>query len=194
MNYKGVVQKIHKQKMYGVLMDDEQWYGHGSDQPKFNEGDLIEFEYDENQKGTRVYKNIIPKSVQVISASNGDKGVESGGSSRQSGSAPKQGKTMTKDNYWENKAAEDIKTQKAIRYQASRNSAIEVVDLLLKNECVSLGNAKQKKAGIVEELVEHYTNEYYNKTLEVQDTDGPIGEEGPQSASVRNMDEGGDFE
>lgn len=140
-NGKGVVEKIGEFKsasgatMYNLTISGDR-FGFGSNKPNCNEGDTIEFEYE--QKGQ--YKNGNSKSVTVVAKSAGP--VSSGGGSY--------GKTPA--------------TQTTISKQAALNSALAFVNILVAAEAVP-GVTKTAKAedkyGILESLVVEKTHEYY---------------------------------
>ena len=151
---KGVVQKITKNKAYSVLLDDNVFYGAGFDEPNFKEGYTIEFEISYNGK----YKNINQETLKIVSSTPA-KTATTGKS--------KSGGTSNRDDYWTSKAEQDVKTQREIRLQASRNAAIAFTELLLANSLVSLGTKKAAQVGIVEDTVNHYTRKFYLETVDI---------------------------
>lgn len=77
-----------------------------------------------------------------------------------------------KETYWATK-------DKVIELQACRNTAIEMAELLLKNDAVKMP-AKKDKYEVISELVNHLTKEFVNANEEirnpkaVEDTSGEI--------------------
>lgn len=140
-NGKGVVEQIQEFKapsgaiMYNLTISGDR-YGFGSNKPNCNEGDTIEFEFE--QKGK--FSNGNSKSVKVVAKSTGT--ASSGGGSY--------GKTPA--------------TQTTISKQAALNSALAFVNILVAAEAVP-GVTKTAKSedkyGILESLVVEKTHEYY---------------------------------
>ena len=94
-------------------------------------------------------------------------GYGDGGQQRQQQQRPQQqqqrsqgGGGMSKDDYWARKEERDIETQKKIQYQASRNTAIAALDVLLKAEAVKLPAKQADKydaaLALIDELTEHF--------------------------------------
>ena len=99
----------------------------------------------------------------------------------------------SKDTYWEDKAARDIQVQAGIQWQASRNSAIALVDVLLKNGMVSgLPTAKGKQADAIVALVDEYTEVMYLQTDEVMKGKLPSqpGQSAPPTQAAQQQQEG----
>lgn len=151
---KGTVKALGKRDwngktLYSIKVDDE-WYGTGTDNPKLDRGDLIEFNYTENGK----YKNadvktisVLRKGTEVFKAST--KNVAFGG----------------KDDYWKKREERDVITQQVIQLQSSRNSAIALADVLLKNGAVKLPEAQAKKMDVVVALVKELTGNFEAESL-----------------------------
>jgi len=139
------------------------WYGAGFDVNKlpFKEGNTIKFVYTE--KG--IYKNIDLKSVEVVDASEN--------SNMQPQPAPKAkvtaGATVTRDDYWSNKEAEDKLRSKEIRYEACLQRAIAMVDLLVTSGALTLGANAKKKVEIIDNTVEAYTRKFFEEATEARE-------------------------
>ena len=138
---KGVVEKINKNAggFYGVLIADT-WYGAGKYEPKFKEGDEIQFEFTKNKN----YNNLVFGTEKVIEEGTGPAATAS--ASGASGG--------TKATNW------DLK-DKRIAYQGSRNSALKLVELALTNDAITLPTKKSDRFEAIEELVYNLTNSYY---------------------------------
>lgn len=174
----GVVQKVIKgAKAYSALIN-EAWYGCGFDKPSFEEGHTIKAAFTENGK----WKNMDMASVRAVNTITLDKPAPTVTKAPAKKEAPVSG--GNKDNYWENKAAQDHKTQKEIRLQASRNTAVSLVSVLLERELVSIPTKKADQAGFVEELVNYYTNLFYNQTMECNNPEYDKGRPHPDSVVV----------
>lgn len=158
----GIVQKITKNKAYSVLVEED-WYGAGFNKPEFSEGYEIEFDVVMNGK----YKNMA--NVVVLN----DTPVAPTNITPAKASNKTSGGTFSKDSYWENKEQRDIRIQKEIRFQASRNTAVSFVQVLLESGAIASYEkaAATKKAGILEEVLNHYTNLFYNQTIEVSNSE-----------------------
>lgn len=146
-----------RNKRYSFVDTDGQWYGNGFDRPDFSKGDTIQFNFERNGK----YLNVVSGSVEVISRS-------------EEAPAPKKATSsnvMTKDDYWSRKEADDQKKQREIRYQASRNAAIEFVRLAVEQGIISLGTKKADQEQNLSNYVEAYTQEFYMSTFAMRDKD-----------------------
>src|SRR3990167_2809971 len=160
----GVVKRITKNKAYSVLLSDEVWYGAGFDKPSFNEGDTIKFLVQENGK----FKNIQKGSVEVVEQQTA-KPSEKAASKSNKGSVYAAG-TSVRDDYWQSKAKQDVRTQREIRLQASRNAAINMVGLLISHGGLKLPAQVAKIGVVIEDAVEHYTTQFYDATVAI----GPL--------------------
>lgn len=146
------VQKIIKRNDRYSFVEDGEWYGLGWDAPTFGEGDTIQFDYERNGK----YKNVVKGTVQVISQGEAPKQT----------SKPKSSGTMTRDEYWAEKAEGDKLTQREIRMQASRNAAIEFMKLALEQGALPLGNKKAAdKEEVLLEYLKLYTRQFFVETV-----------------------------
>jgi hypothetical protein len=137
-----------------TLKGDQTFYRLGSTPPTFAEGDSIRFET--SQKGKNTYANrVVPWKEDGIrpGASNSAASVVA----RASGAGPR-----TADEFWRNKELRDVQTQQRIELQSCRNSAIELVRLLLGPgvEAVKLPAAQAKKEQVVFEMVQKYTADF----------------------------------
>ena len=167
---KGKVDKIHKgKKAYAICIADV-WYGGLFDRPSFKEGDTVEFEVAMNGN----YKNVAANTLTFI-----EEGVVQ---NMRPAKVGKETIAAGKEDYWGDKAKRDVSTQKEIRFQASRNAAIAFADVLLKNQLVPLGT-KKDKVTIVEELVNHYTNKFYNETVAVSTSTEVLRTDKPEQKS-----------
>ena len=138
---------------YGIKMSDGQWYGHGFVPPKFQKGDNVTFVHDGGQ-----YKNIDVRSVQVTGG-----GVPQ--AAPQQAPAPQQG------------GGRPNNTQVAIQYQASRNSAIALLEVMLQNAAVALPTKKSDQYDAILALVDDLTNQFHVKTDKVVENGGIVLEE-----------------
>lgn len=108
---------------------------------------------------------------------NGQGGGHGGG---QRPPAQRGGGNDPKDKYWEDKAARDVQVQASIQWQASRNSAIALVDMLLKNGLVGgLPKEKAKQADAIVALVDEYTTILNAQTYDVMNNGAPSCSQAP---------------
>jgi hypothetical protein len=183
-----VVQKLTKgAKAYSILLSDGVWYGAGFDKPDVAEGDFIEFDVEENGK----YKNVRKGSIKVIPQESKKTEARVSEDAR-SKARPTSGGTTSRDSYWDDKAEKDIRVQKEIRLQASRNAAIAFTDLLLKNEALpGMTAAKKNKAEIIEAAVSDYTRKFYSET---ENGISSVASSGDEDAFVGEEANGGSYE
>lgn len=164
----GLVKKIHQRgKAFNfVVLENgaEVWYGHGFQPPKFSEGDNITFEWE--QKGN--FKNVTPNTVQVSSAP---------ATTQQA--APTAARAGGGQNYGN--------TQIAIQYQASRNSAISLADVMLKAGALPLPTKKGEQYDAILNIVDDLTTQFHVKTDKAVANGGVVLEELEQ-AIVNNDD------
>lgn len=123
-NYSGVVRKIFTnqfggKKLYSFSMDsDKSYFNLGEKTPSFSEGNTVSFD---GAPGKRVGNVDVKSPVTVV----GEQAVNT--ESYQMGGAKRSVEVMTKDQYWSNREANDVKVQKVIQVQAARNAAIAVL-------------------------------------------------------------------
>lgn len=127
---------------YNVKLSDGNWYGYGFDKPSFNEGADVEFTFAENGN----FKNVDASTV-VVKAAAAAKAAASKGAS----SAP--AATSSYDD-----------RQLAISYQAARKDALQIVEIALAHDAVSLGAKKADKLGVLESIVDKMTNQFFEDT------------------------------
>jgi hypothetical protein len=153
---KGKLEKVIAKKLsngfiHSVKIDDV-WYGAGFKRPAAQEGEYVEFEWYTNDKGYATIKGEITVINRPATAAQQAPARQAPGGV---------GGAVTKDQYWENKEARDVNIQKGIQFQAARNAAINVADVLLKNDCLSLGQAKAKKTDILLAFIDELTVKYF---------------------------------
>lgn len=153
----GTVEKIKERatrnggNAYSFVIEGT-WYGYGFEKPNFGEGDTISFDYKENGN----FKNVNPKSVQKVQAP--EPAPAAGGGSP----APAR-------NYGSN--------QVAIQYQASRNAAIEAVNMALQADALPLPAKKGDKFDALLALIDDVTVRFHVATDKVVHDGGVYPEE-----------------
>jgi hypothetical protein len=179
--------------MYNIKLDDGNWYGHGMKPPIFQEGCQIQFTVEQNGQYLNFQRNGQVTILQGGNPQQGGfdgqqqqqqyGGQQYGGNGgQQFGGQPQQqqpmrrssqptqpnvqppARTNSKDDYWTKKAEDDKSRQKVIEYQAARNSAIEVVGILLANDAVAIPAQKAKKLDAVLALVDTITDRFVEGT------------------------------
>lgn len=169
---KGVVGKIYS-KDFGdqtawsfTLRGDRTFYRLGNKKPAFSEGDSVQFEVE--MKGSNAYaRGVSPWSDQEVTRGSPAQAVAGASGPR------------TADDFWRRKEQRDIETQKRIELQSCRNSAIEMVALIVKAEALKLPAKASDKAPVIEELVQHYTQFFLDRnagkeTVEKIDTEAAV--------------------
>lgn len=125
---------------YNFKLNDGVWYGHGFEEPKFVKGDNVEFTFAENGNFKNVdASTVVVKAVAAATAASGS-----------SSSAPVS--TSYDDR------------QLAITYQAARKDALQIVEMALANDALSLGAKKADKLGVLESMVDKMTMQFFEDT------------------------------
>lgn len=150
------VEKIlERNGRYSFVDEDGEWYGLNKSRPRFEEGDTVQFEFSRNGK----YKNV-EGTVHVVSG--GDAAP----------AAPKKARAadiMTKDDYWARKEANDVYTQREIRWQASRNAALEFLKVALSVDALPLTKKGVDKEELLTEYLNVYTQQFYTDTFAMRE-------------------------
>lgn len=157
MEARGVVKEVivkewNSKKLYSFKLNgDSNFYGLGLRKPP-NEGTNIRFNYNVNDKG---YKDVVFNSIETLAATDTPKTVEE---------SVRLAKPMNKDEYWDNKAKQDVDKDRRISLLACRNSAIELCNLLLVHGIVSLPAKQAAKEAVVLEMVRKYTKDFISES------------------------------
>ena len=160
---------------YSVQMDNGEWYGHGFDVPKFQEGQQVSFNIAYNGQ----YKNVDVGSVQVTGGapqqqSAGQQPATAGrmnGGNTQGGGYQK--KAGGKDKYWEDKAKDDKARQACIEHQSSRNASIALLGVLMENDAIKLPAKAADKFDAAMAIVDEMTAKF-NYDLHPDKSDAPL--------------------
>jgi hypothetical protein len=138
-----------------TLRGQDGWYTTGTKRPP-EEGVSVRFEYKTNAKG---YKDV-DGSIEIRtdgpvestpSVNKFQKLVERGGSSTGASGA-----------YWDRKEARDVHNDELREVGASRNTAISIIDLMIKHEVVKLP-APAKREEFIWTLIDRYTDKLRGK-------------------------------
>lgn len=147
------------------------WYRCGSQKPPFVEGDSIEFQYVENDKGDRTLQEGSVTKLASVPAARAPAVVKS---------ASKQENWDARAAYWDNKERRDIEVvEPRITLSASRTAAIQVIGLALQHDAIVFGNAaKGARLGIILDAIDEVTSRYYDQSMKgvdpVATTDGSV--------------------
>lgn len=153
------------------VKNDDNWYGCGLYNPQIKKGDSIEFEYEASGQ----WNNVAEGSVKVTRS--GPEIVEA-----KKGWGSFKGKAdPAKDVYWKAREERDVSTQARIQLQASRNSALTAVSLLLGAGAVKLPEKQAAKHDAIAALVAEWVERFQNETNSIS-----VGE------AVRETDSGKD--
>jgi hypothetical protein len=181
-------------KYYSIKLNDI-YYSVGSKQPP-EAGTLVEFEAEKNDKG---YWNVTKAGLTVVKAEAPSQSVATRAVAAAAVSP------MSKDDYWRRKEERDLAKEdewiakdKRIELQSCRNSAIELVKLLITPIQTAEGPVaivklpgKAKQVEFVEKLVDEYTSKFVSennkKNEEIPNAEVPV--EGPVE-SVPQSDDG----
>lgn len=166
MNANGQVKRVISRKAgtgtaYTVQLSDNQYYGAGFKPPGCNEGDNIEFEYFVNKAG---FNQIADGTIKVAEAQAPQQQAP------QQGQPAPAGGGQSKAGYWDEKEKRDLKTQKTIQYQASRNAALELTKMALEHDCLSLGQKKADKADVLMAFVDEITDRFNKDVTDFAET------------------------
>lgn len=143
-----------------VLREDEsRWYNVDLDKDsKVNKGDSVSFEMVE--RGKSAYATGIKSAAGLAETQARPNGYRK----------PFRADVGGKDEYWKSREERDIVTQSVIQLQASRNSALNAADLLLKNNAVALPKKQADIMDAILALVDDVTQRF-----EVQSTNRRLG-------------------
>lgn len=130
--------------MYSARASNGEWYSFGKKEPP-PKGSYVEIEWEANGKYKKV-KNV--NKLQGSQANTPISGIRTSGAN------------LGKDDYWTRREERDIETQKRIELQSCRNSAIEMVSLLLTANAVPVPKKTAEQEGYIADLVQHYTDKF----------------------------------
>ncbi len=153
------------------IQGDNGWYRTGTNAPQCNQGDQVQFVFEQQGNNRKVDNN----SIQVTGSGGGapqqappqmqqgNQPMQAPQAVPQAAPAPQQarGGANTRDDYWKNKEEYDKGvTQPRIAYAAAQKSAVAIVTAALANDVLGFGNAKKAdKMTMLMEYVEQVTCE-----------------------------------
>ncbi len=182
------IKKIFQRgQFWNVISEDEEFFGVGTNKPSFNEGDTISFEY--TQRGR--FMNAVPQTISVVSR--GEASSPRSKPAAKAKSAPAKEDWGARNKYWEDKEKRDIIIQKGIRYQSSRNAAIEVVTSAVSNGAISLGSKKAEQLDNLLDAIDIVTERFEKDVESIMYPD--IKNDGdPNDPHFEDLEEEGTFE
>lgn len=156
------------------IRDVEKWFRTGSVDPKLQKNDLITFQYTDVKGNGEVNVGSIQKLDLSAPDSGAYAGSDGGGYSKPAPRASgfsKSSDAAEKDLYWRNKEARDLKNEghrlgneKRIQWQAARNSAIAVVDILTREKALVIPEKKGAGSDVILGKIEDLTQAFYEST------------------------------
>lgn len=162
MEYSGVVQR-HLTKQWGTktfysltLSGVDGIFNLGVTHPP-EVGTSVSFDAKTNARG---YLEINPKTLQV----------RTDGVAETASVVKASGKSVAEKGYWERKEERDLRNDQQREVGASRNTAIALIDLMLRHEAVPLPKTQAKKEEFLLNLVDHYVAKLMGKGLHVPET------------------------
>lgn len=165
---KTVIQRVTSRnfgnkQFFSFLGQDKVWYSNGTHRPP-EVGTYVQFEASQNAKGFMDVRDLVVLSneAQTVAAPEVAKTVTKYASRKPSGQASDQ------KEYWANREVRDIETQKRIELQSCRNSALELVKLMVQAESI-----KMPKAADREEFIRLLVDKYTRLFLEQNENKGP---------------------
>jgi len=180
MSVKGIVEKIGQRgKAWNVVINGKQ-YGFGFKAPAFTVGNMVSFETKDVVVGDRTYVNVVEDTVVVteVEATPPPKAAAPVKSYAKATAPEKKS-----DGYW------DAKDRK-ITYLACQKDAIQIVDMALRNDALSLGAAKNKKLGVILATVNLITGELFQNVVSGEYEN--MAQDAPGSDVVLNTETQGD--
>lgn len=155
MNYNGTVQKVSSFDFNGsklwsfTLHGTRGFFRTGKAHPGVEPNQLIQFDGQADGKGN---VKVEPSTITLA------KNSESSGVANVVGASTEQSLPATEDRRYATRAERES-LQSRIELQSCRNSALELVGLILQHGELKVG-AKVDKVALIEEMVTNYTNKF----------------------------------
>lgn len=154
---RGSVERVLQRGNATNILVAGEWFGCGFNGVPCKQGDTVEFPYEVRGK----FKNANVAQMVILDGGGGgnnngqqqqsqsyNNNNNGGGYQRSQRSAPNN--SGGKDEYWKNREKKDNTTQKAIQFQAARNSAIAVASSLIAAGQLELGDGGRNKKNPVD--------------------------------------------
>jgi len=172
--FTGVVQR-HFDKNWGnktfysfTLSGQDGFFNTGIKKPPAT-GATVEFEAEPNDKG---YLEVNTKTIQY----------KTDGEPQSASVAKAAPKTTSEKGYWERKEAREARNDALRELGASRNTAIAVIELMLKAEAIKLPAKQADKEAVLWEVLDKYTQKLMGSSAPV-DADAEIPFEAPKTST-----------
>jgi len=155
-----------------VLNGQDGWYGSGIKRPP-SVGTSVRFNSKKNSKG---YLEV-DGGIEVITDGAAESAPSVNKFSRAGGVPNQNGTSMA---YWDRKEARDVHNDELREIGASRNTALNIIDLMIKHEAIKLPTAA-KREEFIWELLDKYTDKLRGKTKS-EGSEDAAGQEALSSA------------
>ena len=179
--------RTYKNSKYYSIKVNDIYYSVGSKQPP-EAGTLVEFDAEKNEKG---YWNVTKAGLTVVKAGEPTQAVAQQ-AVKAAATSP-----MSKDDYWRRKEERDLAKEaafdakdKRIELQSCRNSAIQLVQILLTPVQTAEGvvnlvklPAQAKRVEFVEKLVQQYTDQFVSDNNKKNEEASPNVEVSAEASS-----------
>lgn len=162
----GVVQKIGDRQWNGktfysfALSGQDGWYGLGLKRPP-SIGTSVKFSEKTNSKGFKE----VDGSIEIVSDAAAAPAASVAGTVSAGAKTGGGGQAA----YWDRKEARDIANDAARELGASRNTALTIIDLAIKNEVIKLP-AAAKREEFLWNVLDRYTAKLMGRTGEAENT------------------------
>lgn len=151
------------------LVDVDDFFRCGTNDPNVKKGDMITFKYDIDPKWGN---QVDVKSVEVV-----DKAPEQKAAPAAKKNA---GTAVGRDDYWANKEAADVDRQKIISLQAATNIATNIVTAALQADVLPLPTKKAEKfdalLAMVEQVADDLVVRYVNAPQRVDELTAEVAQ------------------
>lgn len=164
----GVISRTNAKQWNGktfysfALNGQEGWYNLGMKRPPA-EGTSVRFEFKVNGKGYKDVDGPIEIRTDGDAAPTGTVGQVAQSSSRSGKSAEEKG-------FWERKEGREVRNDELRELGATRNTAIAIIDLMIKHEAIKLP-AVAKREGFLWDVLNRYVDKLRGKEKESTGTE-----------------------
>ena len=161
---------------HSLGLNDGKIYGFGTYMPQAKEGDTVEFEAKQNQKG---YWEAIKGTLKVT------KGVVSEATGVPAGVVVRSGKTPQEKDFWAKKEEREVKNDHLRSLGACRNTAIAFIQTLAQAGALKLPAKEANRQEALEKLLELYTQQFMG-------ADAPVPATPPEEIQVTPVEASAD--
>ena len=154
---KGVVSEIKPRGSAWNLVINSKTYGAGFSAPACAVGDNVEFETKEVEFKGKTYLNVADGTLKVLPKA--EPAPQTNAAVRSASPSSSQTNQQSKSDYW------DAKDRK-ITYLACQKDAIQIVDMALRNDALTLGSTKGKKFGVLVSQVNGVADDLFKRVVD----------------------------